>query len=93
MFRGPLSIRLLVVVLVAGAISNLRITRDPERLIVFRLGRLHRLDGPGISLLIPFVDMGLRVNLDAVVPGWQALDARELWRRIEEFVRRSQPTS
>lgn len=84
---------LLIFALVFAAIWNLRVTKGSERLVVFRLGRLHRITGPGISPLIPFVDRGLRVNLDDAVPGWQALDQGELWRRIEEFIRHSRPTS
>lgn len=51
---------LLVVVPVAMAI---RIVPEYQRLVVFRLGRLVGERGPGLVLLIPFVDRGTRVDL------------------------------
>jgi regulator of protease activity HflC (stomatin/prohibitin superfamily) len=48
------------VVIVANAI---RIVTEYERLVVFRLGRCIGEKGPGIVLLIPFVDLARRVDL------------------------------
>jgi len=49
-----------VLVLLAGA---LKIVNEYERLVVFRLGRCVGTKGPGLVLLIPFVDRGSRVDL------------------------------
>lgn len=49
-----------VLVLIAGA---LKIINEYERLVVFRLGRCVGTKGPGLVLLIPFVDRGSRVDL------------------------------
>lgn len=49
-----------VLVLIAGA---LKIVQEYERLVVFRLGRCVGTRGPGLVLLIPFVDRGSRVDL------------------------------
>jgi len=54
-------------------VRGLRVVREPERLIVFRLGRLRRLAGPGLVWLLPWLDSGVRVNLDEVVPRWRSL--------------------
>lgn len=43
-----------------------RIVREYERLIVFRLGRALGTRGPGLQLLIPFVDTDVRVDLREV---------------------------
>jgi regulator of protease activity HflC (stomatin/prohibitin superfamily) len=51
---------LVVVVILALAI---RIVPEYQRLVVFRLGRVLDLKGPGLVLLIPFVDRGVRVDL------------------------------
>jgi regulator of protease activity HflC (stomatin/prohibitin superfamily) len=51
---------LLVVLILATAI---RIVQEYERLVVFRLGRCVGERGPGIVLLIPFIDRGVRVDL------------------------------
>jgi regulator of protease activity HflC (stomatin/prohibitin superfamily) len=48
------------VVIIANAI---RIVPEYERLVVFRLGRCVGEKGPGIVLLIPFVDLARRVDL------------------------------
>lgn len=41
----------------------LRIVREYQRLVVFRLGRALGSRGPGLVVLIPFVDQGVRVDL------------------------------
>src|ERR671914_2989769 len=41
----------------------IRIVPEYQRLVVFRLGRLLGERGPGLVLLIPFVDRGVRVDL------------------------------
>jgi regulator of protease activity HflC (stomatin/prohibitin superfamily) len=53
----------LAVILLAAAI---RILREYERAVVFRLGRLIGQKGPGLILLIPIVDRMVRVDLRTV---------------------------
>jgi regulator of protease activity HflC (stomatin/prohibitin superfamily) len=55
---------LFVVILLGNAI---RILREYERGIIFRLGRLSGVKGPGIILLIPIVDRMVKVSLRTVV--------------------------
>jgi regulator of protease activity HflC (stomatin/prohibitin superfamily) len=50
----------LVVLFLAKAI---RIVPEYQRLVVFRLGRLLGAKGPGLVLLIPFIDRGISVDL------------------------------
>ena len=45
------------------AVLAIRIVKEYERLVVFRLGRALGARGPGLVLLIPFVDKGVRVDL------------------------------
>src|ERR1700674_3882568 len=54
---------LLLVIVLASAI---RILREYERGVVFRLGRLIGVKGPGLILLIPLVDRMVRVSLRTV---------------------------
>ena len=56
---------ILAVILLPQAI---RILREYERGVIFRLGKLHRrgAKGPGIILLIPFVDRMVRMDLRVV---------------------------
>ncbi len=55
---------LFLLVILASAI---RILREYERGVVFRLGRLIAVKGPGLILLIPVVDRMVRVSLRTVV--------------------------
>ena len=62
---------LIVVVVLAllamtAAAASVRILREYERGVVFRLGRLLPQKGPGVVLLIPFVDRLVRVSLRTV---------------------------
>ncbi len=57
-----------VVILIVFLVSAVRILREYERGVVFRLGRLRPTDyGPGLFLLIPIVDRMVRVSLRTVV--------------------------
>ena len=56
---------LLIFVLVVLA-ASIRILREYERGVIFRLGRLIAQKGPGLILLIPFIDRMVRVDLRTV---------------------------
>jgi regulator of protease activity HflC (stomatin/prohibitin superfamily) len=47
--------------------TSVKVVREHERAVVFRLGRLLGVRGPGLLLLIPFVDSMVKVDLRAVV--------------------------
>jgi regulator of protease activity HflC (stomatin/prohibitin superfamily) len=57
---------ILVALMVTLAASSIRILREYERAVVFRLGRLLGEKGPGLVLLIPVVDRMVRVDLRTV---------------------------
>src|SRR5664279_5097860 len=46
--------------------SSVRVLREYERGVVFRLGRLMAQRGPGLQLLIPSIDRMVRVSLRTV---------------------------
>jgi regulator of protease activity HflC (stomatin/prohibitin superfamily) len=56
----------LVVTAVALAGASVRVLREYERAVVFRLGRVINEKGPGLVLLIPAVDRMVRVSLRTV---------------------------
>src|SRR5881296_3617616 len=66
----PFSIGLIVVILVVALIavfSSLRIAAEYERGVVFRLGRLIALKGPGLFFIIPFgVDRLVKIDLRTI---------------------------
>ena len=61
------SLAVLVAVALAVAGSAIRILREYERAVVFRLGRLIGQKGPGLILLIPVIDRMVRVDLRTIV--------------------------
>jgi regulator of protease activity HflC (stomatin/prohibitin superfamily) len=64
-----IAVGVFLVVLFFGAIllgSSVRILREYERGVIFRLGRLIATKGPGLILLIPLVDRMERVDLRTV---------------------------
>jgi hypothetical protein len=57
---------IILVLAVAAAGASVRILREYERAVVFRLGRLVGAKGPGIVLLVPLIDRMVRVDLRTV---------------------------
>ncbi|MFA5221369.1 MAG: slipin family protein [Methanoregula sp.] len=53
----------LLAILVALGILSVKVTRQYERAVSFRFGKLDKLRGPGIFGIIPFVDRIVRVDL------------------------------
>jgi regulator of protease activity HflC (stomatin/prohibitin superfamily) len=61
-------VTVVIVVFALIILSNaVKILREYERGVIFRLGRLIRAKGPGLILLIPIVDKMIRVSLRTVV--------------------------
>lgn len=58
------SIIILIIILLASAI---RILKEYERGVIFRLGRLVGSKGPGLIILIPFIDKMVKVSLRTIV--------------------------
>jgi regulator of protease activity HflC (stomatin/prohibitin superfamily) len=66
---GMLNIGPITTILVLGALfvfSGLKVLREYERAVVFRLGRLVRHRGPGIIYVIPLVEKMLKVDLRTI---------------------------
>ena len=62
-------VAIVVLLLILGIIvlaSSVRILREYERGVIFRLGRLIAQKGPGLILLIPIIDRMVRVDLRTV---------------------------
>jgi regulator of protease activity HflC (stomatin/prohibitin superfamily) len=57
---------ILIIVLIALAGTSVRVLREYERAVVFRLGRLVGQKGPGLVLLLPIADRMVRVSLRTV---------------------------
>ena len=53
-------------VMVLATLTSVRILREYERAVVFRLGRLRPIAGPGPVILLPLIDRMVRVDLRTV---------------------------
>jgi regulator of protease activity HflC (stomatin/prohibitin superfamily) len=63
---------IVAVLAVAGlalAGASVRVLREYERAVVFRLGRLVDQRGPGLIMLVPFVDRMVRISLRTITLG------------------------
>jgi regulator of protease activity HflC (stomatin/prohibitin superfamily) len=63
-FIPPLILLAIIVVFIA---ASLRILREYERGVVFQLGRFWKVKGPGLVILVPFIQQMVRVELRTVV--------------------------
>jgi regulator of protease activity HflC (stomatin/prohibitin superfamily) len=63
----PTNLIVILVLVIAFLSAAIRILREYERGVVFRLGRLIGVKGPGLILLIPFIDKMVKVSLRIVV--------------------------
>lgn len=63
-----------LVVAVLLIISGIKILKEYQRAVIFRLGRLVRARGPGITYVIPFVESMMRVDLRTVTMDVPAQD-------------------
>jgi regulator of protease activity HflC (stomatin/prohibitin superfamily) len=52
-----------LLVIIAIALYSIRILREYERGVVFMLGRLWKVKGPGLVIVIPFVQQMVRIDL------------------------------
>jgi regulator of protease activity HflC (stomatin/prohibitin superfamily) len=66
MTAGTLGIAIAVVLIAIIAISAIRIVKEYERGVIFRLGRVIGAKGPGLFFIIPIIDRMVKVNLQTV---------------------------
>ncbi len=57
----------LIVIAIIILSSAIKVLREYERGVIFRLGRLAGVKGPGLILLIPFIDKMVKVSLRTIV--------------------------
>jgi regulator of protease activity HflC (stomatin/prohibitin superfamily) len=63
----PIGSVILVIFLIIILSNSIRVLREYERGVIFRLGRLIAAKGPGVIFLIPIVDRIVKVSLRTVV--------------------------
>jgi regulator of protease activity HflC (stomatin/prohibitin superfamily) len=65
MLSLPVMVLLFLVMIVL--LNSIRVLREYERGVIFRLGRLIGLKGPGLILLVPMIDKMVKVSLRTLV--------------------------
>ena len=61
-----IGISIVAIIILVTIAASIRIVREYERAVVFRLGRLIGAKGPGLIILIPFIDKTVRVDLRVI---------------------------
>ncbi len=62
----PISFAFLLFLLITFLATSIRVMKEYERAVVFRLGRLLRAKGPGLIILIPVIDKMKKVDLRTI---------------------------
>ena len=78
-----------IAIIVAIATATIKIVPEYERGVIFRLGRLIGVKGPGLILLIPFVDRMVKVDLRVVtldVPTQEAITRDNVTVKVNAVV-------
>jgi regulator of protease activity HflC (stomatin/prohibitin superfamily) len=79
----------IIAVLLVAAGASVRVLREYERAVVFRMGRLIANKGPGLVLLVPAIDRMVRVSLRTVtlnVPPQDVITRDNVPARVDAVV-------
>jgi regulator of protease activity HflC (stomatin/prohibitin superfamily) len=71
-----------LMIIIAWAI---RIIKESERIVIFRLGRFFDIRGPGVVVIIPIVDKTIKINLNEKIPNWQQMQENDLINKVKEI--------
>ncbi|MCC6034444.1 MAG: SPFH/Band 7/PHB domain protein [Desulfurococcaceae archaeon] len=66
MFIDPITLVIVIIflIIILGiVISHIKVIPEYKRLVVFRLGKLMAIKGPGLVFLVPIIDRGVEVDL------------------------------
>lgn len=80
---------IVIIVLILFLASAIKIVKEYERLVVFRLGRLIDLKGPGVVLIIPILDRLVSVSLRIItldVPTQEVITRDNVTSRVNAVV-------
>ncbi len=75
---------LLIPLVIAAVIALTAIKHVDEgsRLVVERFGRYLRICGAGKHFLLPYIDRGIKVDLNDALPGWQGMTEQEIETKV-----------
>ncbi len=80
----PLPFLFLFLALLIIAAKSFVVVREDERLVILRLGKLTGVRGPGLNIILPFLDRAIRVKVERIA-GWKRLAESELQKKAVEI--------
>lgn len=75
----------LIVVIFLLALS-LKVVRETQRVVVYRVGKLKGIFGPGIVWVFPFIDKVITIELNQALPEWRGMSELERIKRLREQI-------
>ena len=78
----PMEVLIVLAAVIFLLALGVRIVPESQRLAVMRLGMYVGLRGPGIVLVLPFIDRVTRLTLDRDIPGWRGLSEEQLREQV-----------
>ena len=82
----PVELIVFGVVAVVMFFQAIKKAKSDERLVIFRLGQIVSVRGPGTTFVIPFIDKAIKVNLPRNLPEWQSLSKEQLEEQLTHLV-------
>lgn len=74
----------LLIAILGIAAKSLAVGKSDERLVILRLGKLLGVYGPGLSIVVPFLDRVIRIKVETIA-GWQELGESELRQKAAQI--------
>jgi regulator of protease activity HflC (stomatin/prohibitin superfamily) len=79
----------IVIVVLLFALSFFRVLREYERAVIFLLGRFYKVKGPGLIIVLPFVQQAVKVDLRTItmdVPSQDVISRDNVSVRVNAVV-------
>ena len=77
---------IIFVIIMVLLAKSLNIVTENQRIVIIRSGKYKSTGGPGLVLIVPFIDMPVVVNLTKHVPEWQSMTNKEINETIKKLV-------
>jgi len=77
----------LLLVFAILAFKSFIMIKDGEYVVIYRLGKLDRMSGPGAIIIIPFIDRVVRIPLHEII-NWKTMPRAELEKKVLEMALR-----
>lgn len=76
----------IVLVLMIIFAQTIKILKENERGVIFRLEKFLSVVGPGLILTVPFIDQMKKIDLNEKFPGWYDINEKDLIEKIKREI-------